>query len=823
MKMRANYNKISIFLVLLVSLSGTAVAQSTVTSPCPEVLCNEKYDHIPMRQYRNLGWDTAVTCEHRRIMLTAEPYIPVQYFNGTYVVESIPYNPPDTSFWMNGNGQAQAINSDDRFAPSAVNIAFPFYFFGIRKNYFRLGDNGIVTFTTGFAQDGTSTALGCPYSFSSGIPWTTSNTPTYSGDCFNRMHDAIYGVYEDTYTGVNGAYMSGHQGIYYGVMDEFPCRKILCTWNQIPVYSDQTKRQSYQIVCYEGSNIIEVHVKQRCAKPSTSNGIIGIQNATGVPQVPGTGIDPNTHMFVSNYYVANGAPAAFAAPGWNPQTASTGVINNIAFRFTPQGNTVKQYTWYRIFDDGRDSVVLGSDQTDTNGYFIPMNENDPDHPTLTKAWVSPNCPSRYVIDLRFMNANGDWYFLRDTITIGVDTAADMEVTLLGADTPDGYRKNVCQGQTATAQLTYPANQAAASVRWNVQRVLNGQMIGMPSSLYGVSGDGQTITLLPDPQFDTLPHNKIDTILIQASVDFVSGCNNFASVMVRVFPNFDTTIVDGICRGQNYQWNPGGNYQFNFTDDTDPEIANVTLQSQPGCDSVVRLKLTVYDVSLTIDDTMDCKPITWLNGRTYTESNTATAAIDTIVLQNRYGCDSVVRLNFTIHPLTARIQCDIDHFTLDHLDAVLTDISTGGDSRRWVFPNGNDQTGATAYYTIQASMDEADIKLIAHSPYGCLDSTHIVIPLQKETFWVPNAFTPDNNMGNNTFSSVSTETVKQEMYIYNRMGALVFRCEGVDCEWNGRDNDGNACPQGAYVYIIRYTNSFEPNITRVLKGSVTLIR
>ena len=275
--------------------------------------------------------------------------------------------------------------------------------------------------------------------------------------------------------------------------------------------------------------------------------------------------------------------------------------------------------------------------------------------------------------------------------------------------------------------------------------------------------------------------------------------------------------------RKHHWDPSPEHHLTYIEDTDPATTSVTLQSQPGCDSVVRLALTVFDISLTIEDTLDCKPITWKNGRTYYETNTATAATDTIILPNQYGCDSVVRLNFTMHPLTAKIQSDIDHFTLDRLDVVLSDISIGGDSRRWVFPTGSEQVGATAYYTIPTNLDEADIKLIAHSPYGCVDSAHIVLPLQKENFWIPNVFTPDNPDGNNTFSSVSAETVRQEMYIYNRGGAVVFHCEGIDCEWDGRDNSGKPCPQGSYVYIIRYANSFEPNITRVRTGSVTLIR
>lgn len=821
--MKANIKIISIFIVMTATLAGGKTTAQRVTSPCPEVLINEKYDHVPLRQYRAQGWDTAVTCENRRIMLSAEPYIPVQYFTGNYIVESIPYNPPDTSFWMNGQGTKLAINNDDDFAAAPTQIAYPFYFFGLRKTQFRIGDNGMVTFTSTAMTDVHYNGPFCPFQVNSPIPWTPSagNNPGGSSN-FDRTHDAIYGVYEDTYTGSGGSHMSGHQGIYYGVMDSYPCRKILCTWNQIPVFSDATKRQSYQIVCYEGSNIIEVHVKQRCAKPSTSQGLIGIQNATGLPQVHGDGVDPVTNMWVSNKYVVDGSPASFAAPGWNLQSATSGTINNVAFRFTPEGITMKSYFWYRIFDDGRDSVVLGQDQNDTNGYFVPMTDNG-DHPTLTKAWVRPTVPSRYVMELRFQNASGDWYYLKDTVFVGVDTAADLNLSLPGAQAANGKRRDICQGENATANLSYPGTQEAQSIRWTVKRIINGQSVILPTSMYGVGGGNQSLTLLPDPRFDTLPTNKIDTIVIQASVTFVSGCSNFDTAMVRIFPNFDTTVIDGICQGQTYHWNPAEGINLNFTENTDPEIAKVTLQSLPGCDSVVHLALTVFDVSLTIDDTLDCKPIVWKNGRTYYETNTATANTDTIVLQNRYGCDSIVRLNFTIHPLTARLQSSLDHFTLDQLDVELTDISTGGDSRRWVFPTASEQTGATAYYTIPANLDEADIKLIAHSPYGCVDSTHIVIPLQKETFWIPNAFTPDNPTGNNLFSTISTQTVNQEMYIYNRMGALVFHCEGVDCAWDGRDNNGNPCPQGSYVYVIRYTNAFEPNLTRVRKGAVTLIR
>ena len=352
--------------------------------------------------------------------LYAEPFIPVQYFNGTYTVDQIPYNPADTTF---ASGTRMSTGVDDAFASEHVSIPFPFYFFGIRKNQFRVGDNGLVTFCS---PSDFGSGYRCPYQFRASnnqLPWNETSahmTPTDQGDCFNRMHDAIYGVYEDTYIGPSGAYLSGNQGVYYGIFGQYPCRRIIVSWNEIPVYNDQSIRQSYQIVCYEGTNIIEVHIKHRGCCPSTSDALIGIQNATGQMQLRGATGE-------SNAYVVTGSPAAFCPSGRNGFTSS---IDSVAYRFTPQGWTGKTVKWYRIFDDGRDSIVLPEksiNMTDTNGYYEDMHDNpnlegyDPVHPTLTKATVSPTVPSRYVVELYFEDAELNRYKLRDTVVVVATT------------------------------------------------------------------------------------------------------------------------------------------------------------------------------------------------------------------------------------------------------------------------------------------------------------------------------------------------------------------------------------------------------------------
>lgn len=802
----------SVLLLAAMAIGGGAVAAQEVVSPCPEIKIEQRPvnimehnpDYRPNPNYANRGWDTAVTCITHTLELSAEPYIPVQYFNGTYMVEQVPYNPPDTSFAL---GTRMPIGTDDVFADAHTNIPYPFFFFGIRKTSFRIGANGLVTFCS---PTDFGTGVSCPWAFRSSnqLPWNGTAGHT---DPFNmpRMRDAIYGVMEDTHPGhFVGNDNNRVDGIFYGIQDEFPCRKIICSWKEAPNYGDYDNHGTYQIVCYEGSNIIEVHVKKRRCCPTTSDALIGIQNATGDPQVQGPVGDPTN-------YVVPGSPAAFWPAGRNVFTTN---FDTTAYRFTPLGRTDKTYTWYRIFDDGRaeDSVALTENPNDTNGYYTPMNQYDTEHPTLTKAYVSPTCNSRYVLRLSFKNANNDWYHLYDTITVGVDTLKDMQ--LKQAAEPDTSRRHdICQGQNSTVSLLIPPTLSPTNKMWTVERILNGERITLPTSMYTLDPEQNNLTLRPDPRSDTLPRNKIDSVRIQAYVEFASGCNNFDTFLIRIFPNFDTTEVEGICKGQTFHWHANNQ---NYTQTTNSP--SVTLQSSPGCDSVVHLDLTVFDVSLTIDHIVDCKPIKWIDSNWYYTSNTATAEGDTIRLKNHWGCDSVVRLDLTIHPLTAKLSADRDFFDMDHLDVVLTDISTGGDSRRWIFPSGPEQSSPTAYYTIPANYDEAAITLIAHSPYGCVDTAGIVIPMNKEFFWMPNVFTPSET-ANNLFGSVSVGTLTQEMYIYNRYGEQVFFCSGVDCKWDGRDVNGNECKQGTYVYIIRYTNIFEPKETQILKGSVTLIR
>ena len=780
-----------------------------VQSPCPEVQIKQKHDHTPLKQYQSQGWDTAVTCSKPSVTLSCMPFIPTQFFNGQYTVDTIPYDPPDTTF---ARGMKMPVSTDDDFAASPTDIPFPFFFFGHEKSQFVLGANGLVTFNTA------SAGRYCPWKFSKAIPWPGNevNGQPHALDCKeSHMRDAIYGIYEDTHP--IAAYLHSDQGIYYGVQGTYPCRKIICSWNGIPTFPgvrNKDNRCTYQIVCYEGSNIIEVHVKRRGVNSSwqSGRGVIGIQNATGLSQVAGADGTPEQG-------VITGAHPAYFPEGGNLLTTQ---LDTIAFRFSPQGPTSFIHRWYRLFPNG-DTVHLTTNQYDTNGYYVPMDEES-DCPTLTLATVTPTCVSRYVSQLFFYDAAWNLYDLSDTITIGLDTSYALTLRPANGTSAD-HQIDLCRGSNANAYIEFPDMQEIDHMSFQVTRYANGTAVPLPDSLITV-GDllldrpnalkRIPIVLHPDATALAVPDNSIDSVNIQLSVDFISGCHNTADILVRTFPDYDTVEHHEICDGDTLHWLPDGR---NYTRTTD--APQINLGSAAGCDSVVHLDLTVFPVSHTTDIVRSCKPVVWQNGETYDRENSATAYRDTIVRTNVYGCDSTVTLDFDIRPMTPLIDADLQYFDYDHLSVTLTDVSTGGDSRRWLLPGSSSQTAESIIYITSDDIDSVSLGLEESSNYGCRDTAWVTIPFRHDVIWMPNVFTP-TAADNNRFGSHSRHLLKEEMLIYNRYGALVFECHEVDCQWDGTDLNGNLVPQGTYVYVVRYTTEYDPTATRVLKGTVTII-
>ena len=112
--------------------------------------------------------------------------------------------------------------------------------------------------------------------------------------------------------------------------------------------------------------------------------------------------------------------------------------------------------------------------------------------------------------------------------------------------------------------------------------------------------------------------------------------------------------------------------------------------------------------------------------------------------------------------------------------------------------------------------------IVKNQYGCQDRSYKKIKINPIIpILVPNAFTPDGDIFNNTFKPILYKPRQFQMYIYNRWGELFYYSNDAYAEWDGNFN-GEKAPEGVYIWRIIY-DDFKYNLPQELKGHVTLIR
>ena len=249
----------------------------------------------------------------------------------TYKVEAIDYNPPFPFY----GGDMIDLTRDDYWS-NTINLGFDFCFFGKRYDKVLITTNGAITFSVAGEVEGGrySPETHSPWSFSQAIPYQArTNEPPFV--------NAIFGVMQD----LDPNYSPEDYAVNYQVLGTFPCRALVFNIYHLGLFGVhhnphdvEGSTQTSQIVLYEGTNIIEVHVKNRPvardfgSNHNQSNGLIGIQNEDGTKaHYPGEdgGVNRNTG-------------------NWN--------ASNEAWRFVPNGQSTVDFKWYK------DGVFFSSEE-----------------------------------------------------------------------------------------------------------------------------------------------------------------------------------------------------------------------------------------------------------------------------------------------------------------------------------------------------------------------------------------------------------------------------------------------------------------------------
>ena len=280
--------------------------------------------------------------------------------------------------------------------------------------------------------------------------------------------------------------------------------------------------------------------------------------------------------------------------------------------------------------------------------------------------------------------------------------------------------------------------------------------------------------------------------------------------------------------------------------------SVTLHvtnSVTGCDSTVTLNVNVEGLSAPViqpSAASGCSPLTvvfsgntpasgqtyaWMFGDAlYSDSSNPThtystpgALTVTVITQNNTGCADTATSVINVY------ESPDASFTHNYLGQIyfvgestlsLNNTTTGGSNYLWTFGTGDTANAFEPPY-IWRNPGNYIIRLTAFNSTGCADVAQYPLEVRlRESFYVPNAFSPNGNDVNDYFSIPEENLASLKIKIFNRWGEIIFASDDKNFKWDGTCN-GSPAQQGIYVYVLTTKNTGGEETTQ--KGTITLVK
>ncbi len=114
-------------------------------------------------------------------------------------------------------------------------------------------------------------------------------------------------------------------------------------------------------------------------------------------------------------------------------------------------------------------------------------------------------------------------------------------------------------------------------------------------------------------------------------------------------------------------------------------------------------------------------------------------------------------------------------------------------------------------------------LIVTNSNNCSDTTdHEIIIGPDFTFYLPNAFTPNDDGKNDTFFGQGIGIVLYDLWIFDRWGNMIFHTDQLNGAWDGKANGGSKTAQ-TDVYIWKVVIKDILRKKHELAGTVTIVK
>ena len=325
-------------------------------------------------------------------------------------------------------------------------------------------------------------------------------------------------------------------------------------------------------------------------------------------------------------------------------------------------------------------------------------------------------------------------------------------------------------QTGTAGGTYSSNPAGLNINTSTGTIIpNQSTAGVYTVTYTIPASGSCPPLLTATNVNIAP---LPVISFTASPQ--AGC-----VPLCVTFTDSSPVNSGLA---TWSWNFGDGTPNDITQNPPFHCYNTT---------------GIYSVSLTGTSAAGCSA--------------------TINSANLITVMPIPVANFSA-PLTTSIETPTVHFT---------DLSSAATSWFWDFGDFSNPTTDTSHSQRPSHTYSAEgtycVTLAVSNGGVCFDTTQICFDIAGiYTFYIPNAFTPNDDGTNDFFFGEGTNILDFEMYIYDRWGMQVFYSNDIKKAWNGGINRSTEVAQeDVYVYKVNIKDNLKQD--HVYIGNVTLVK
>ena len=197
----------------------------------------------------------------------------------------------------------------------------------------------------------------------------------------------------------------------------------------------------------------------------------------------------------------------------------------------------------------------------------------------------------------------------------------------------------------------------------------------------------------------------------------------------------------------------------------------------------------------------------------------------LVVTSGNGCVDSISLAelITVHPVPVALFSSDPDESASIINPIFefTDLSTDNVTGwQWTFGDGGVSTIQHPEHTY-LDTGTYRITLAVLTDFGCADTISYTVMVEPEfTFYIPNAFTPNDDRVNDLFFGTGQHLSSYNMKIFNRWGEMIFESNDPDFKWDGTFK-GAPVEAGEYVYQFNIVDW--DNHSHQYNGGVMLLR